>query len=140
MGRVPEDADLGRGETCALQDRRDLVVGVVEGESFPGEGALGDRRHVLAELVAQGDVAVRGQDLVYAPQLADRVCPEVQDMAGQEQVGWRVADRLVDTAGDQGQAAFSYGGCVAAPRALQHHGRPVDTDDGGGRVGGQQFP
>ena len=56
------------------------------------------------------------------------------------QVGWYVADRLFDVASDQGQAAASNGQCVAAPRALQNDGRPVDADDGGGRIGGQQFP
>jgi hypothetical protein len=61
-------------------------------------------------------------------------------MAGQDQVGWCVADRLLDIASDQGQAAASDGQCVAAPRALQYYGRPVDTNDGGGRIGSQQFP
>jgi hypothetical protein len=122
MAGVAEDADLGRGESGLPQDRADLVVAVVEGEPFPGEGALGDRRHVLAELVAQGDAAVRRQDLAYPPQVARRVCPEVQDVAGQDEAGGRLGGHLLDIAGDQGQAAVGDGGCVAAPGAFQRDG------------------
>jgi len=99
MAGVAKDADLGRGEPCLLQHSGHLVIAVVESEPFLGEGALGDRRHVPAELVAEGDVAVGRQDLVDAPQFADRVCPEVQDMAGQDQVGGRIAGRRLDIAG-----------------------------------------
>jgi hypothetical protein len=43
MAGVAEDADIGLGEACLLFDRGDLVIAVVESESFVGEGALRDR-------------------------------------------------------------------------------------------------
>ncbi len=57
---------------------------------------------MLAELVAQGDVAVRRQGLAYPPQVAHRVYPEIQDVAGQHAASGRVGGHLLDIAGDQG--------------------------------------
>ena len=37
MAGVAEDADLGRSAACLPQDRAGVVVGVMEGESFPGK-------------------------------------------------------------------------------------------------------
>jgi hypothetical protein len=119
MAGVAEDPDLGRGETCALEERGNLVVGVVDGEPFPGKGALRDRRHVLAELLADCGVSVRRENVADPPQFIHRVRPEVQDMAGQEQVGGREAGRLLRIAGYQGEAAVIDGTRVAASRAFQ---------------------
>jgi len=71
---------------------------------------------VLAELVAQGDVAVRRQGLAYPPQVAHRVYPEVQDVAGQDAASGRVGGHLFDITGDQGQAAVGDGVRCSAGR------------------------
>jgi hypothetical protein len=114
--RGAEDADLGAGEACLLQHGGDLVVAVVKGESLLGEGALRERGHVLAQLVAERYAAGRRQHLAYAPQFTHGVRPEVQDVAGQDEAGGRIPGRLAGIAGHQGQAALGEGARVAAPR------------------------
>src|SRR5215470_245431 len=91
------------------------------------------------QLVAERDMAGWRQDLAYAPQFTRRIPPEVQDVAGQDEVGGRIPGGPADIAGHQGQAALGEGARVAAPRAGQHDGRWVGADDAGGWVGAQQF-
>ena len=100
--RGAEDPDLGAGEACLLQHGGDLVVAVVEDEPLLGEMALRERGHVLAQLVAERDTAGRRQDLAYAPQFTDGVGPEVQDVAGQDEVGGRIPGGPAGIAGHQG--------------------------------------
>ena len=77
---------------------------------------------MLAELVAECDVAVLREDLAHARQFTHRVRPEVQDMTGQDQADRRVSHRPPEVTGYQGQAAVIDGECIAASRAFRTTG------------------
>lgn len=134
---IPEDPNLWAGEPGRRQERGELVVGLVEDEPLCRERALGDSGHVLAELVAEGEHARGCQGFANLSEFAHRVSPEVQDMAGDNQVGWREGPSRSEVTRDQLQPSRCDGPNVARRFSTQRGG--VDSNDAGLRIGDQQL-
>src|SRR5262249_9526165 len=80
-----------------------FIVGVIEQMPIFGEALLGDRRHVLPKLVAQCEQPARSQVTVDLRDLGGWLVPEVQDVIGHDDVGWRYLGKGGNAALDERQ-------------------------------------
>lgn len=68
------------------EQRRDLLVGFIEVMSSRRERHLQADRHMAAKLVAQAHRAILAEGVTHFPQLASRICPEVQHIHRDDEV------------------------------------------------------